>query len=126
MDETKRDGRRVSAETKTIVKQYLNAMTTRKPLHGRRTLEWVQKRREQVLTELENDALDVLERLKLNQELITIDAELIERSKVTELDELEARFIKVAAEYSQARGISHAAWRAVGVPAHVLMAAGIR
>jgi hypothetical protein len=38
---------------------------------------------------------------------------------------LEAGFIKVAAAYSKRKGISYAAWRAVGVEPTVLKQAGI-
>ena len=42
-----------------------------------------------------------------------------------EIDALEAAFIAVAGPYSARKGLTYAAWRAVGVKPQVLRAAGI-
>ena len=43
----------------------------------------------------------------------------------TDLTELEKGFIAAAKTYGERKGITHAAWRALGVPADVLRKAGI-
>ena len=42
-----------------------------------------------------------------------------------DLTELEEGFISSAKSYGQRKGISHGAWRSLGVPADVLRKAGI-
>jgi hypothetical protein len=42
-----------------------------------------------------------------------------------DLAELEAEFVKAALPYSRRKGITYAAWRAAGVEARLLRAAGV-
>ena len=44
----------------------------------------------------------------------------------SDISDLEAEFVRVAAGYSERKRVGYYAWRAVGVPASVLKAAGIR
>ena len=46
-------------------------------------------------------------------------------AKVKDLTALEKQFIKVAQAYGKRKGISYGTWRAAGVSAQVLQAAGI-
>ncbi len=51
--------------------------------------------------------------------------EAVARRRSAEIEALEAAFIATALPYSQRKGISYEAWRAVGVQPRVLRAAGI-
>ncbi len=51
--------------------------------------------------------------------------EAIDRRDAVEIEALEAEFIEVAGPYSERKGLSYLAWRAVGVQPRVLRAAGI-
>lgn len=109
-----------------IVRAYLDALEKNPTRRGpRRTLEKV--RRE--LAEVANAMVeaDTLQRLELVQKRITLQKEVADMEKATDISALEAEFIGVARDYSESKNpaISHEAWRAMGVPARVLKAAGI-
>ena len=106
------------------VRNYLEALAANKPRRGRkRTAQSVEKRL--AVVEKALGAADRVTTLKLAQERIDILAELDAMDTDDGLAELEANFIKVAANYGERRGISYAAWREVGVAADVLRRAGI-
>jgi hypothetical protein len=69
--------------------------------------------------------LSALRRLRLLQRRVECVAELERLERSSPIDELEERFVKVAAHYGERNGISYAAWRGFGVPASVLARAGI-
>ena len=71
-----------------------------------------------------NDA-DPLTRLHLTQERLNLHNELEAMKAKTNLTELEEGFISAAKSYGQRKGITHAAWRSLGVPPDVLRKAGI-
>ncbi|MDQ1497242.1 MAG: hypothetical protein QOI86_582, partial [Actinomycetota bacterium] len=68
---------------------------------------------------------DPLTRLHLIQERINLQDELDTLKAKTDLTQLEEGFIAAAKSYGQRKGISHSAWRSLGVPADVLRKAGI-
>ena len=106
------------------VRDYLEALRNSKPKRGRkRTPETIAKR----LSAIEGEILDAdpVRELKLVQERIDLEAELAQAGETIDLTALEAEFSKVAKGYSTRNGISYAAWRAIGVDASVLKAAGI-
>lgn len=109
------------------VRAYLETM--RAPRRGRqraaRTPEQLRSRIAAVETRL--DGADPLTRLLLLQERIDLQGEL-ERGGIgpTDVAQLEETFVGVAARYSERKGISRAAWRAIGVHPKVLDRAGIR
>lgn len=109
------------------VKAYLEALDAQAPKKRgrRRTPESIEKRLA-VIDELLAVA-DPLKRLALNQEQLDLEAELatLQAADDSNLPELEKAFIKVAATYGERKGITYAAWRASGVEASVLKAAGI-
>lgn len=51
---------------------------------------------------------------------------IVEVESRTDIAELEAMFVKVAAEWAEVRGVTHSAFVALGVPLGVLKQAGIR
>jgi hypothetical protein len=75
--------------------------------------------------DLELQSAEVIKKLALHQERINLDAELASLENSPDGAELELQFVAVAKAYGQRKGISYAAWRAVGVPAVVLKRAGI-
>jgi hypothetical protein len=106
------------------VRVYLDALETHKPRRGRkRTAESI--RRRLALIDKELAAADPLKRVQLVQEQLDLASELESMNAKVDLAALEAEFVAAARGYSQRKGISYAAWRAVGVPPGVLKKAGI-
>ena len=106
------------------VRLYLEALRANKPVRGRRrTPDSIAKRLATI--EAERAAADPVKELRLVQERLNLEAELANMGNVVDTSALEAEFVKVARSYGQRTGVSYAAWRAVGVPAAVLTAAGI-
>lgn len=106
------------------VRLYLEALEANKPKRGRkRTTESIQKRLDAVVAELET--ADPLKRLQLTQEQLDLEAELAAGDATIDISALEKEFVAAAADYAGRKGISYSAFRAVGVPAAVLRAAGI-
>lgn len=106
------------------VRRYLDALDQQKPTRGRRRTPDAIRRRLAVIEERLPGA-DPLTRLHLIQEQADLTAELKDAAPTDGLSALERAFVKVAASYSERKGISYAAWRASGVPAHVLEKAGV-
>ena len=73
----------------------------------------------------ELDDANPVRELELVQERFDLEAELATMQNKVDPKELEAGFVKVAGSYSARKGISYAAWRAVGVEPAVLKKAGI-
>lgn len=109
-----------------IVADYLEALD-----------EWTPRRARPVSTEaLEAkiakidatiDDLSHIARLHANQRRLDLQAELerLQAIDETDLDDLENKFVKVAAEYAERKGVSYQAFRQMGVPASTLKRAGI-
>lgn len=107
-----------------IVRRYLEAIRASRPRRGRkRTEESIRARLEAIERELAT--ADSLEHLLLVQERINLQKELAAKTANDDIAALEAEFVKIAASYSRRNRVSFDAWRAVGVPAPVLKAAGI-
>lgn len=111
------------SESQTV-RVYLEALRANKPVRGRkRTPESIAKRLAAIDGELA--AADPVKELRLVQERLDLEAELATMGNAVDTSALEREFVKVAKSYAQRTGVSYAAWRAVGVPAAVLAAAGI-
>jgi hypothetical protein len=107
-----------------IVRRYLEALETHKPKRGRkRTPESISRRLAVIDSSIEN--VDRLTALRLTQERLELQAELEAMDAGEDLSELEAKFVGIAASYSDRQGISYTAWREIGIPAAVLRQAGI-
>lgn len=112
------------AESRSV-RAYLEALEQVRPRRGRkRTPESIQARLLALASQL--DDAEPMERLKLVQERMDLEAELATMGQTIDITELEAEFVKVAAAYSKRNGISYAAWREVGVDPSVLKTAGIK
>ncbi|MEM9520391.1 MAG: hypothetical protein AAGA37_13795 [Actinomycetota bacterium] len=108
------------------VREYLDALESHKPKRGRkRTADSVKKRLDALTEEIEGTSS--IKRVQLVQERLDLERELeaMTSGQAIDLDALRAGFLANAKAYSQAKGISYAAWREVGVPAEDLREAGI-
>jgi hypothetical protein len=106
------------------VRLYLEALEKNRPKRGRkRTSGSITKRLDTIEQRLVD--ADPLTRLHLVQERINLENELESMKAKSDLAELEEGFISSAKSYGQRKGISHGAWRSLGVPADVLRKAGI-
>jgi len=106
------------------VRRYLEALDAHKPKRGRkRTPESIARRVEKIDAQLPDAA--PLRQLELTQERMDLETELASLEAAADLSEFEADFIASAKGYSERKGISYAAWRAVGVTPTVLQQAGI-
>ena len=116
----------VGREQGRVIRGYLEALESSKPKRGRkRTAESVQRRLTAVNAEL--PSASGLTRVHLIQERMDLQAELEQLGGGgVDLSELEAAFVKVAADYGARKGISYTAWREAGVDAAVLKKAGIK
>jgi hypothetical protein len=108
------------------VKAYLEAIEATAPKRRgrRRTKDSIGRR----LTAIDAAMADgsALGRLQLLQERTDLEAELATlEAKPVDLTALRAAFVKVAKAYGERKGITYATWRAVGVDAGTLKAAGI-
>lgn len=115
-------GRQESA----AVRVYLEALRSSKPKRGRkRTRDSVESRLGEVEAQLAA-GVSPMDELGLVQERRDLRAELEAfGDDGGGLEAAQAEFVKVAASYSERRGISYASWRDVGVPAAVLREAGV-
>ena len=115
------------AEGRTMgraIKAYLNALDSNRPKRGRkRTPDSIQRRLD--LIEETFDSTEPLKRLALAQERMDLEHELQTLQEKVDISALEDEFVRVAKEYSAAKGYSYAAWREIGVTADVLRKAGI-
>jgi len=107
------------------VKAYLDALEQHRPRRGRqRTPESIKARLAAIEQELPKASS--LKRLQLVQERRDLEVELAAKSAgKADLSALEDAFVKVAKDYSEAKGISYGTWRELGVPAKVLQRANI-
>lgn len=123
-EELKARGRAIQ-EARTVNK-YLTLLAMPAQRGRPRTQESIEQQIAETEKALESPK-DGLERLKLTQKLMDLQAALdaVSLNRNERLHEAEQEFVKVAASYSERKGITYAAWRACGVPAKVLKAAGI-
>ena len=106
------------------VRRYLEAIEAHKPRRGRKRSTDSMERRLAAIEEELAEA-DPLNRVHLSQERIDLQRQLAAGTENVDIEGLEAEFVAAAGPYSDRKGISYDAWRAVGVEARVLKAAGI-
>ena len=103
---------------------YLDALESHKPKRGRkRTPDSIDKRLAAIDKSLET--ANAIKRLSLIQERLDLLKEKETLSGSVDLTEFEDDFVASARSYSERKGISHAAWRELGVPPAILKKAGI-
>lgn len=109
------------------VKAYLEAIEVATPKRRgrRRTKESIAKRLSAIDAAVEQAS--ALGRLQLLQERTDLEAELANiDAEPVDLAPLREAFVQVAKAYSERKGITYTTWRAVGVDAATLAAAGIQ
>lgn len=106
------------------VKAYLNDLTDNSTT-GHYSLPSLEARLAQVEKALEVQK-DPLRRVYLAQKRIDLIKQIRKARKQAPIKEREAAFIEVVKPFSERKGYSYSAWRAVGVPAHVLKAGGVK
>ena len=110
------------AEAKAI-STYLDALASRRP--GRPVTRDGLEKRLNTLNDRLAAETNNLKRVDLHQSKIEVEEALASAQSSVDVSGLEADFAKVAADYSNRKGISYSAWRSAGVPAAVLKKAGI-
>ena len=108
------------------VRDYLDTLSANTRKRGRKRTADSAKARISAIEAAMSDA-SASRRLGLVQERLDLEAELDAMAQASKVDigDLEAGFIKAAADYGGQRGISYTAWREVGVSAATLKSAGI-
>lgn len=109
-----------------IVRDYLNAIST--PKRRGRKVPVPKMREELAAIPAQMAEADPLGRLGLAQRAVDLERRIAEaeaEDAPVDLSDLEAKFIAAAGPYSERKGLTRDAWRAVGVPPKVLRAAGI-
>ncbi len=106
------------------VRRYLEALESHRARPGRRRSPDTIEKRLVAIDEMLPEA-DPLSRLHLLQERMDLEAQLSGSDEGLDLETAEAEFVDAAGPYSQRKGITYEAWRAAGVQARVLKAAGI-
>jgi hypothetical protein len=107
------------------VRNYLEVIGRPKRPGRKRTVDSIGRQVADVDVKLAS--ADAGQRLLLIQQRFDLKSELeqLKRESGEDLGALEAAFVKVAAAYSERKGISYAAWREAGVSANVLRQASI-
>jgi len=124
MSDSHKEALALGREQGRLVRRYVDALEANRPKRGRkRTLETVTRRLKEVERQLES--AQGLDRVHLIQQRMDLRNEMMAKSTVVDLAELEKGFIDAAAEYGRRKGITYAAWREAGVPSAVLSRAGI-
>ena len=110
------------------IRDYLKALEQNAPQPGRRRRTPENLRRQLAALAPKLEGASITKRLGLIQQRIDLEADLeaLSRAASVDLSALEAGFATHAAAYSGRRGISHAAWREIGVSSATLKSAGIR
>jgi len=111
-------------EQSRAVRDYLEAIEAAKPRRGRKRTPASIKKRLTVIDGALPEA-SALQRLLLTQERTDLEYELENMSEAIDLGAYEKGFVKHARAYAEAKGISYATFRSVGVSADVLQRAGI-
>jgi hypothetical protein len=126
----KSDGRSGEAakrgrEEARVVKQYLGALEVSRPRRGPKpSPEKITAKLAKISEEIENAS--PLKRLDMLQEQIELYNQLEQLQQSTDIAELENEFVRVARNYSERRGLTEQAWKAVGVSSDVIERAGLK
>ena len=107
-----------------VIREYLEIVEATKPRRGRRrTAESITQRLAVIAAELKTT--DPVTKVRLIQERLDLRTELASMKSKNEVATAEAKFIKVAASFSERNEITFDAWREFGVTAAVLKKARI-
>ena len=124
MSESQKKAMAHGRDESRVVRAYLEAIEGPKRRGRQRTVDGIKRRLKAIDGQL--DGASTIQRLHLLQEQTDLAAELeAKQAGPSDLDALRKGFIKVARSYGDRKGITYATWRAVGVDAATLKAAGI-
>ncbi len=112
-------------EASRAVRAYLDAVDLHRPKRGRKLDPESVKKRIALIDEQVKRA-GGFERLNLLADKAELEGKLAGAETKVDLSELREDFIKHAKTYGERKRISYATWRAAGVSAEDLKAAGIR
>jgi hypothetical protein len=115
------DGRAASR----AVRAYLDALDQQRPKRGRK-LDPANVRKRIALIDEQVKQAGGFERLNLLADKAELEGKLAGADRVVDLSALRKDFVKHAKTYGQRKNIQYATWRAAGVSADDLKAAGIR
>ena len=128
MSETSREALARGTHETATVRAYLEHLRSPQGPDKTRRLpaaEVLQRRLDTTNEQLEATDMDVLERLRLTQLRQDLTRDLTARTVQGDDPQLEASFVEVAHAFAERKGVDYESFRAVGVPARVLRAAGI-
>ena len=107
-----------------IIREYLEVVEATKPRRGRRrTPESIARRLSAITVELKS--ADPVTKVRLIQERLNLRTELAGMKTKAQVAAAEAKFVKVAKNFSSRNDITYDAWREFGVTPVVLKRAGI-
>lgn len=106
---------REAVRTSKVVRRYLEAVAS----SGRRRSPDRLRERIAKATEKKAGSTNVLDQLKLTQQIKELEEQLVQAEDSAASDELEGEFIGVAGSYADREGISRSVWREFGVAAAV-------
>lgn len=106
------------------VKEYLSAREAASKRGPKMTPQKLHDRIAETRRAIEEEP-DPTRRVELIQQRMDDEERLEQIQDEPDMDALESRFVDVAREYSERKGISYMAWRELGVPAAVLRRAGV-
>lgn len=115
----------IARQQAVTVRGYLEALRAKPSGPGRkRDANSVQQILDRVEAKLASKG-DVLSELELLQQRRDLRAELAHLKAQPTIEQFEDRFVEIAFDYSERKGLCYETWREVGVPATVLERAGI-
>lgn len=124
MSETQKEAMAKGRRQARAVREYLTALEKDRRRGPKMTPEKLRKRIADTGMAIEDEESPV-KRLELIQSRMDDEDRLEELEARTDIEELEARFVDVADEYGDRKGITYMAWRELGVAAATLRRAGI-
>ena len=116
--------RKENRKQTTTARAYLKALHAHNATKRRGRAKTVEEQLEEILGRLDTEP-DPLNRVLLVQKRNNLVRAQEKKDTGPNLEELQERFIKIAKPYSERKGLAYEAWRAEGVPAPVLRAAGM-
>jgi hypothetical protein len=109
-----------------LVDKYLREIATGKyHKRGPRKADPDAIQKELAEVDVELATAEGVNRLVLFEQRRQLEQALVGRGEAEAFEELEGKFLKVARKFSSERHISYESWRDMGVPARVLIKAGI-
>lgn len=106
------------------VRDYLEALDKGRNRRSQADEDALRKRVAEINEKIDEEQ-DPARRVELIQRRLDYQQQLDEVADEPDFEDLEKRFVEVAKEYSERKGISYMAWREEGVPAKTLREAGI-